>query len=409
MLTGEDLARDTVAIVLAGGKGTRLGPLTRHVCKPALPFGGAYRNIDFSLSNCVNSNVRRIGIATQHKPDLLLRHIDGVWKGAARRRGEFIDVWPAEDRAPATGYRGTADAVYRNLETIEREGSGLVLVLAGDHVYRMDYRRMLAFHRCMGADVTIGCVEVRPDEAHQFGILSVSGRGRVDQFVEKPQTPEALPDGDRILGSMGIYVFDSAFLARTLRQNAFFSRSSHDFGKDVLPALLRRAGVFAYPFDDESSRPAYWRDVGTPTAYWRAHLELLDDEPGLRLDDSAWPLRGSGEPPALTLRYARPEAGPTGRSLVAGNCVVSGVLHRSVLFAGVRASKGSVVEDSVLLPGATIGRNCRLSGVIVDSACHVPDNTVIDARRRGNSGIPAEQPIVVTAEDFATDAIHACA
>ncbi len=409
MMRGNSLAQETVAIVLAGGKGTRLGPLTRHVCKPALPFGGAYRNIDFSLSNCVNSNVRRIGIATQHKPDLLLRHIDEVWKNAARRRGEFIAVWPAETRAPVTGYRGTADAVYRNLEVIEREGRGLVLVLAGDHIYRMDYRRMLAFHARMGADVTVGCVDVPAGEANQFGILAVDEDCRIRQFVEKPETPAALPDGDRVLGSMGIYVFDREFLARALRHDAFARRSSHDFGKDILPALLQRARVFAYAFEDGSEGAPYWRDVGTPAAYWRAHLDLLDDRPGLRLDDSVWPLRGAGETPALTLRYAPAGAGPRGRSLVARGCVVGGVLHRSVLFDGVRTAGGSVVERSVLLPGATIGRNCRLSGVIVDSDCKVPDDAVIDVRGRSDRTLRADEPIVVTAADFAADTIHACA
>lgn len=407
MMTGDGLARDTVAIVLAGGKGARLEPLTRRVCKPALPFGGAYRNIDFSLSNCVNSNIRRIGIATQCKSDQLQRHVNKVWRDAVRTRDEFIAVWPAETRAPATGYRGTADAVFRNLDIIKREGNGLVLVLAGDHVYRMDYRRMLADHVRTKADVTIGCVEVRAEESSQFGILTVDGEHSVERFVEKPQSLDALPQADRILGSMGIYVFDSAFLVRTLQRNAFSRHSGHDFGKDILPGLLGRARVHAHDFGRCSD--GYWRDVGTPAAYWRAHIELLDDNPRLRLDDSSWPLRCEGEQPSLTLRYARSAGHQEARSLVASDCAVSGVLHRSVLFSGVCTKSGSVVENSVLLPGSTVGRDCRLSGVIVDSDCQVPDDTVIAAPRRAGSAFLAEEPVVVTAEDFALDAIHACA
>jgi glucose-1-phosphate adenylyltransferase len=253
-------------------------------------------------------------------------------------------------------------------------------------------------------------VEVRAEEASQYGILQLSPAGRIERFIEKPETLEALPDGDRVLGSMGIYVFNRAFLARTLHQDAFSSRSSHDFGKDILPALLNQARVYAYTFSKEGSDdPAYWRDVGTPAAYWQAHLELLDDDPGLRLDDTTWPLRHTGKAPALTQRYARPDADPRGRSIVAGECVVDGILDRSVLFNSVRIAGGSVIESSVLLPGATIGRNCRLSGVIVDSHCHVPDDTIIDARAAGDSSDRSAEPTVVTAGDFAPVAIHACA
>jgi glucose-1-phosphate adenylyltransferase len=410
MVQGSALARQAVAVVLAGGKGTRLGPLTRDVSKPALPFGAAYRNIDFSLANCVNSDIRRIGVAVQHKPESLLRHLDEVWSQAARRSGEFIEAWPADLRAPRDGYRGTADAVFRNLDLIEGERSPLVLVLAGDHVYRMDYRPMLEFHRRRQADVTVGCIEVPAAEAHQFGILAVDDAGRIERFVEKPKTLDGLPGGDRVLASMGIYVFDSGFLGRVLRRDAFSAASRHDFGGDILPGVLRAADVYAYPFTaDEASEPGYWRDVGTPAAYWRAHLELLDDTPGLCLDDERWPLPASAARPMLTDRYARSAAGSgRDRSLIAADCSVSGVVHRSVLFSGVEVAGESLVERTIVLPGAVIGRNCRISDAIVDSACRIPDGTIIGppsfcaTRETG-------EPAIVTAADFASERSYACA
>jgi glucose-1-phosphate adenylyltransferase len=408
MITTNELAKDTVAVVLAGGKGTRLGALTRHVCKPALPFGAAYRNIDFSLSNCVNSGIGRIGVATQHKPELLLRHIDEVWSSVVAGPGKFISAWTAAESAPVYGYRGTADAVFRNLATIERLGSRFVLVLAGDHVYKMDYRPMLAQHRERRADVTVGCVEVDAAEASQFGILSVDRHGRIDRFVEKPQTLDQLPGGDPVLASMGIYVFDTDFLSDVLRRDAFSSESRHDFGGDILPSLIRDARVFAYPFGDcDGNRPAYWRDVGTPAAYWRAHLELLDSSPSLLLDDAQWPLPAARGVPKLTARPGRD--GSDERSLVADDCVVGGTVRRSVLFSGVKVSQGALVENAVILPGAVIGRDCRLRGVIVDSECRVPDGTVIDHAWRGRASYEAAEPVVVTAEDFSSELVSSCA
>jgi glucose-1-phosphate adenylyltransferase len=410
MIQGSSLARQAVAVILAGGKGTRLGPLTRDVSKPALPFGAAYRNIDFSLANCVNSDIRRIGVAVQHKPDSLLRHLDDVWGKSARRNGEFIEAWPADQRAPRDGYRGTADAVFRNLDLIEKQRSPQVLVLAGDHVYRMDYRPMLEFHRRRQADVTVGCIEVPAADASQFGILSVDDAGRIERFVEKPRTLDGLPGGDRILASMGIYVFDAPFLSRVLRRDAFAAASGHDFGGDILPGVLRTSEVYAYPFTtDEASEPGYWRDVGTPGAYWRAHLELLDEVPGLRLDDERWPLPASAARPMLTDRYARSAAGTRrDRSLIAADCSVSGVVHRSVLFSGVTVARESVVERAIVLPGAVIGRNCRISDAIVDSACRVPDGTIIGPL--SVSGTPGTgEPSIITAANFESELSYACA
>jgi glucose-1-phosphate adenylyltransferase len=411
MIATNELAKDTVAVVLAGGKGTRLGALTRDVCKPALPFGATYRNIDFSLSNCVNSGICRIGVATQHKPELLLRHLDELWRGAVNGPGQFVTAWPAEERAPAHRYRGTADAVFRNLEAIERLECRFVLVLAGDHVYQMDYRPMLAYHCERQADVTVGCVEVEVDEASQFGILSGDRRSRIDRFIEKPKTVDMLPDDDCVLASMGIYVFDPHFLTDILRRDAFSSRSCHDFGRDILQNLVRDTRVFAYPFrEDDGDQPAYWRDVGTPAAYWRAHLELLDSSPSLRLDESLWPLPAADKAPKLTAFHARAHGqASAGRSLVADDCVVGGTVRRSVLFSRVHVSEHALVENSVVLPGAVIGRACRLQGVIIDSDCRVPDGTVIESAQRGHAPDEREEPIVVTAEDFSADLAYSCA
>ena len=405
------LAEKTVAVVLAGGRGQRLGRLTRNVCKPALPFGAACRNIDFSLSNCINSGIRKVGIATQHQPAALAGHVRDVWRDLPKGEGGFVSLWPAEESAPVTGYCGTADAVFRNLDRIDRLGNGLVLVLAGDHVYRMDYRPMLEFHRERQADVTVACVEVPAEDASHFGVVSADPARRINRFVEKPQRRDDLPAGERVLASMGIYVFGTSFLAKTLRKDSFSTRSRHDFGADILPGLLGDARLLAYPFvGADRSTPGYWRDVGTPAAYWRAHLELLDDDPALRLDDPEWPLPAAWN----AVMNERPFRCADGRfvsqrSLVATGCRVDGGLNRSVLFPGVEVSAGSVVDSSVLLPGSRIGRNCVLTGAIVDSGCRVPDGTVIDGRSPAGRAGAAGPPLIVTSEDFAPALIEAIA
>ena len=408
VVTGDGLARNTVAVVLAGGKGTRLGALTRNVCKPALPFGGAYRSIDFSLSNCVNSGIVHVGVATQHRPQSLLRHLDRVWRNVTTDRKHRITPWPAEDRAPMSRYSGTADAVFRNLETIEALGTGLVLVLAGDHVYKMDYRPMLEHHCERKADVTIGCVAVPIEDAHQFGIMSVDELGRISRFVEKPTTLHtALDNGDSVLASMGIYVFDAEFLARVLKLDASSYDSRHDFGRDILPSLVGQANLFAYPFRDSDGAPGYWRDIGTPSAYWRAHLDLLDPSRRLQLDDPIWPLRNRSlveSPPQYIDRNA---AGTIACSLVAAGCEVRRArVRRSVLFSGASVAAGSEITESIVLPNAVIGRECRLRGVIVDSGCHIPDGTVIGEWNSGHTGAHAAEPTIVTADDIRTSLIR---
>jgi len=395
------LVDDTVAVVLAGGRGTRLEPLTREICKPALPFAAGYRSIDFSLSNCVNSGLRRVGVATQHKPEALLEHLARVWSNVATEPQHFIAPWRAETRAPGIGYRGTADAIYRNLPNIEPLHPKLVLVLAGDHVYRMDYRPMLEQHCERGAAVTIGCLEVPIEEAAQFGVLTAAADGRIDRFIEKPKTPAEIPGGDRgcVLASMGIYVFDAAILSRALRLDALSATSRHDFGCDVLPRLIRDADAFAWTFRAaDGVRPAYWRDIGTVEAYWRAHLELLDPARSVRLDDPAWPLPVAGIAPRLIVSDAAKRREPASNSLIAGGCTIDGTVERSVVFEGAEIRRGSEIIDGVILPGAMIGAGCRLRGVIVDSGCRVPEGTVID--RSADGKVPTElmKPLVLTGD-----------
>lgn len=372
------LAADTLAIVLAGGKGTRLHPLTRHVCKPALPFGGGPRSIDFALANCVNSGVHAIGVPTQYEPDTLLAHLDTAWGPAALGARAFIEPWRAEDCAPDVGYVGTADAAYRNLDRADALGRSLVLVLAGDHVYRMDYRPMLERHRAEGAAVTIGCVSVPAEEAHHFGVMSLGPDGRIDRFVEKPRTAAEIPAGcdGRVFASMGIYVFDADFLANVLAADALDSASHHDFGTDILPRLIDRARAIAHPFTAPDGAPGYWRDVGTLEAYWRAHMELLGANPSFAVDDPRWPIgAGTPVPRKIGATFVTANGGTLEDSLVAHEAAIAGRVTRSVLFENVEIAGGAQVADSVVLPGASIGPGCRLRGVIVDHDYRVPPGT----------------------------------
>jgi len=407
MAHADDLAADTLAVILAGGNGTRLDPLTRHVCKPALPFGAAYRSIDFSLSNCANSGIRAIGVPTQYKPQPLLEHLAETWRNDRVKGAPGVTPWRAEERAPRRGYRGTADAVYRNLALIDELGHGLVLILAGDHVYKMDYRPMLERHRTLGAAVTMACVEINAEDAQHFGVLSLGANDRIQRFVEKPRTLAEVPGGGRgpVLASMGVYVFDADFLARVLTMDAFTVESRHDFGADVLPRLIRNTRAFAYPFRAaEGPGPAYWRDIGTISAYWRAHMELTGASPQFSLDDADWPLLSTADPPlSITLRTITPHCGAIENSLVAPGCAIAGEVERSVLFRGVDVGRGAVVTDAVVLPGASVGPGCRLRGVIVDSDCRVPAGTVIERFRPGKTPADFEPAVLTAAESHGED------
>ncbi len=373
---GRDLNQRTLAVVMAGGSGTRLGELTRWHSKPALPFGGQYRNIDFPLSNCMNSGIRQIAVLTQYKAHSLIQHLTQGWSFLRPELNEYVELWPAQQRKGQRWYDGTADAVYQNLDLIMERSPAYVLVLAGDHVYKMDYRPMIEAHAASGADATVGCVEVPVEEAGAFGVMGVDAQGWVEEFQEKPESPKAVPGRPNIaLGSMGIYVFNRDFLFEALIDDASNPSSGHDFGKNLLPAMVRGSRVLGYSFRDEATRAqAYWRDVGTVDSYWQANMDLLEDEPALDLHDSQWPIWTYHAPRSPT-RFMR--EGSAVRSIVAPGCVVAGRVDHSVLFADAAVEQGSIVTGSLILPKARIGRDCRLTNVIVDSGCEIADGTVI--------------------------------
>jgi glucose-1-phosphate adenylyltransferase len=371
----------TFAMVLAGGRGTRLHQLTDSRAKPAMPFGGHLKIIDFTLSNCINSGIRRISVLTQYESQSLLRHVMHGQGLPGLDPDEFIDVVPAQQQGGAGWYSGTADAVFQNLDLLRNAGAKFVLVLAGDHVYRMDYRRIVAEHAARDADLTVACVEVPVEQACEFGVMHVDADDRVRAFDEKPACPRALPGRPGVaLVSMGVYVFGTAFLCEALRRDAVEPGSCHDFGCDIVPAAVARARVFAHNFAAScvgavDARP-YWRDVGTLDAYWEAHMDLTRPRPELDLYDDVWPIRGVGRPlpPAKFVSDAEGRNGTAIDSLVSGACIVRGAtLRRSVVCPKVHIGEGSVVEDSLLLPGVEIGRNVLLRRAIVDEGCVLPD------------------------------------
>ena len=376
------LTKQTLALVLAGGRGTRLQELTCWHAKPALPFGGKYRIIDFPLSNCINSGIRRIGVVTQYKSSSLLRHIQRGWSFLHGNFGEFVEVLPAQQRIKDDWYKGTADAVYQNLDILRAHNPQHVLILAGDHVYKMDYGRLLADHVAKQADLTVACVRVPRRDAAGFGVMAVDPGLRVTDFREKPADPPPLPDDpDRCLASMGIYVFNSAFLFAQLEQDARNPDSTHDFGHDLIPALIANHRVIAHPFErscvGEAHVPApYWRDVGTIDAYWDANMEMTKVVPDLNLYDKDWPIWTYQEqfPPAKFVFDDDDRRGCAIDALVSGGDIVSGaIVRRTVLFFDVHVNARSVVEDSVILPNVRIGQNAALRRVIVDRACVIPD------------------------------------
>jgi len=378
------LTRETLALIMAGGRGSRLMQLTSTRAKPAVPFGGKFRIIDFTLSNCINSGIRRVGVLTQYKSHSLIRHLQQGWGFMRGQFGEFVELLPAEQRTEiASWYAGTADAVFQNIEFIKQHQPAHVLILAGDHIYKMDYGRMLAHHARTGAKVTVGCLEVPLAEARDFGVMEMDADTRIVRFDEKPKQPRPIPGKpDVALVSMGIYVFDALFLLEWLRRDAGVSESSHDFGKDVVPAAIEDGEVFAYPFTelDNPEKQGYWRDVGTVDAYWKANLELIGVLPELNLYDQDWPIWTLQEqvPPAKFVFDEPHRRGYAVDSLVSGGCIVSGAEVRcSVLFSNVRVESSSVVEQSLLLPNVKVGRGCRIKKAIIDEDCQVPDGTVI--------------------------------
>lgn len=374
-----------LAIILAGGRGDRLSPLTRDRAKPAVPFAGIYRIIDFALSNCVNSGLRQIFVLTQYKSMSLDRHLHQAWNSFPREWGEFIDVLPPQQRIGEHWYRGTADAVYQNLEAIRRANADHVLILCGDHIYKMDYRDLLNEHTSSGADVTVGCIPVPLDDASSFGIMQVSQDWRITDFHEKPAHPKPMPDvPDHCFASMGIYVFDTTFLLERLSCDAEDSRSAHDFGKNIIPSLIRSHNVRAFPFHDSMGDRAYWRDVGTLDAYYQANMDLLEEEPRLDLYDPAWRFH-TYLPPCPPPRVGTHHAGQEGVNghamrnvMISPGAVLSDSdVESSVLSPNVRLGSGTKVWDSLLLDGVTVGRNARIRRAIIDKDVFVPDEAMI--------------------------------
>jgi glucose-1-phosphate adenylyltransferase len=377
------LTRNTIALILAGGRGSRLMNMTDWRAKPAVPFGGKFRIIDFPLSNCLNSGIRKIGVLTQYKADSLIRHLQLGWGFLTGEFGEYVHLMPAQQRHDEDSwYKGTADAVYQNIDILRNRKPEYILVLAGDHIYKMDYAAMLADHVKKKADLTIGCIEVSLKEATAFGVMGVDENRRVKAFVEKPVNPPVMPGRtNTALASMGIYIFNAGFLFEQLIKDADTKGTSHDFGKDIIPSVIDKYIVNAYPFLDlQSGAQSYWRDVGTIDAYWSANMELIGVKPDLNLYDTSWPIWTYQEqtPPAKFVFDEDDRRGQAVDSMVSGGCVISGATVRhSLLFSNVRVNSYTILEDTIVLPQANIGRNCRITKAIIEKGCEIPEGTII--------------------------------
>jgi glucose-1-phosphate adenylyltransferase len=407
-----DITRRTLVIVLAGGVGSRLKNLTKWRAKPAVPFGGKYRIIDFALSNCVNSGLRRISVLTQYKSHSLIRHLQRAWSFMRPEIGEFVEIIPAQQRLRQEWYKGTADAIHQNLDIIYRHAPDYVMILGGDHIYTMDYGEMLKAHVEANADFTVGCIEVTKQEATQFGVMSVEQNFEINRFTEKPADPETMPgDPDKCLASMGIYVFSMEHLARVLCEDAENPDSDHDFGKDIIPASIANSKAIAYPFLDEHGEPDYWRDVGTLESYWKANMELCEIEPQLNLYQRDWPIwtYQSQSPPA---KFAFDDDGRRGMavdSLIAGGCIVSGAeVRRSVIFFNTHIETGSYVEDSVVLPKVTIGKNCTIKRTVIDKGTLIPDGfeVGVDLEKDKERFLVTEEGIVLVTPGMMGQRLH---
>ena len=379
------LTKNTIDLILAGGRGSRLKDLTNWRAKPAVPFGGKFRIIDFPLSNCINSGVRRIGVVTQYNSHSLMRHIQRGWGFLSGEFNEYVDLLPAQQRAQQQWYKGTADAVFQNLDILRGGGAEYVLILAGDHIYKMDYGRMLATHVHNKADMTVACVNVPLEEAKSFGIVGVDAEDRVVEFQEKPDRPNPLPEEpNQALASMGIYVFNASFLYEHLIRDADDPHSRHDFGQDLIPYMIGKHRIYAHRFTESCVNATdgnyYWRDVGTVDAYWEANMELTKVVPELNLYDSSWPIWTYQEqlPPAKFVFDDADRCGRAVDSLVSGGCIISGCsIKNSVLFSDVRVNSYSEIQSSVILPKVDIGRHVTLKCVIVDKGTRIPDGMQI--------------------------------
>ncbi|MDJ0928372.1 MAG: glucose-1-phosphate adenylyltransferase [Gammaproteobacteria bacterium] len=376
------LTQSTMGVIMAGGRGQRLQDLTSNRAKPATPFGGKYRIIDFSLSNCVNSGIRQILVLTQYKAHSLIQHVQRGWGYLRGELGEFVDIVPAQQQRGEWWYRGTADAVYQNLEIIDEFGPERVLVLAGDHVYKMDYGPMIAYHVENKATITVGVVQVPVRQATSYGVMTVDESQRIIRFDEKPANPEPMPGRDDVaLASMGIYVFDRSFLVERLIEDSAKPESHHDFGKNIIPDSIEQHRVFAYPFEDvETSAQAYWRDVGTVDAFYDANLELVHVHPELNLYDEDWPI-WTYQQQVPSAKFVLDDEGRRGmalNSMIAGGCIVSGAsVRESLLFFNVTVAEQSDIFRSVVLPEVVIGRRCQIRRAVIDEGCVIPDGTEI--------------------------------
>jgi glucose-1-phosphate adenylyltransferase len=399
-----DLPKRAVALVLAGGRGSRLKNLTDSRAKPAVYFGGKFRIVDFALSNCLNSGIRRIGVITQYKSHSLLRHLQRGWAFLKTEMNEFVDLLPAQQRVDEESwYRGTADAVYQNQDILAAYRADYVVVLAGDHIYKQNYALMLADHVAQGRECTVGCIEVSQQEATAFGVMAVDANRVITDFVEKPVDPPTIPGKPgRTLASMGIYIFNARYLYKELERDMNDPNSSHDFGKDIIPKMVKAGVAVAHPFELScvGGKPGvepYWRDVGTIDAYWDANIDLTATDPLLNLYDTNWPIWTYQPqlPPAKFVHNQDDRRGMAIESMVSGGCIVSGAVFRSVLFSVVRVHSYSSVNWSVLLPGVQVGRHARINRAVIDRDCVIPDGLVIgedaaaDAARfyRTDSGI----------------------
>ncbi|MEA1888944.1 MAG: glucose-1-phosphate adenylyltransferase [Pseudomonadota bacterium] len=377
-----NLTRNTLALIMAGGRGSRLKHLTKWRAKPAVPFGGKFRIIDFPLSNCINSGIRKIGVLTQYKAHSLILHIQRGWGHFRGDFGEFVELLPAQQRIEASWYAGTADSIYQNLDIIRSHSPEYVLILAGDHVYKMDYGEMLAKHVDYAADVTVGCIEVPVEQASEFGVMGVKNDFRISSFTEKPENPVPMPGRqDEALCSMGIYIFNTDLLFELLIRDADTPNSSHDFGNDIIPHAIDNYRVYAYPFTDRKTGvQAYWRDVGTIDAFWEANLELIGITPELNLYDDEWLIWTHQEqlPPAKFIFDDDDRRGMAVDSMVSGGCIISGAhISHSLIFSNVSVDKRTNVTSSVVLPDVSIGENCRIKNAVIDKGCIIPDGTII--------------------------------
>jgi glucose-1-phosphate adenylyltransferase len=411
LILARQLPNRTVALILAGGRGSRLMDLTDKRAKPAVYFGGKFRIIDFALSNCINSGIRRIGVLTQYKSHSLLRHLQRGWNFLRGEANEFIDLLPAQQRVnEAYWYRGTADAVYQNIDILKSYGPEYIVILAGDHVYKMDYSLMLLDHVESGSRCTVGCIEVPRMEATALGVMHIDEKRRVTAFLEKPKDPPPMPGKpDRALGSMGIYVFDAQYLYQLLEEDLADEKSEHDFGKNIIPRVVREGMVLAHPLNMssvpyQSRHKPYWRDVGTVDAFWAANLDLASNLPELNIYDREWPIWTYQEqlPPAKFVPDIRGNHGVTANVIASGGCIISGsVIREAVLFSSVRIHSGCTISQAVIMPTTEIGRYARLSKVVVDRGCKIPEGMVIgedaelDAKRfyRTSNGV-----VLVTCE-----------